>query len=145
MALGFSLYVFVDSQRRDRRDIFLKVNEYLTNDDILRGRHILFQKVTDEASVEHLNVHDFRDVNRAITAYNMLALYVKNQYVDERDVMDMWAIPIYRAWRVAQPFITYREHAHGYNPWPYFELLAQKSKEELIRKGENIDLMERTA
>ena len=44
VAFGFSLFVFVDSRRRDRRDVFLKINEYLTSEDILRGRYVLHKK-----------------------------------------------------------------------------------------------------
>ena len=52
LAFGFSFLVFVDSRRRDRRDVFLKINEHITSEDILRGRYVLHQKVTDEASVQ---------------------------------------------------------------------------------------------
>src|ERR1700761_3050107 len=81
-ALCFSMYVFVDSRRRERRDMFLKIHETLINDDLQRGRQLLFIKVTDECSVESLNPDEYRDVNRALGTYNILGLYLKNGYVN---------------------------------------------------------------
>ena len=142
LAFGFSLFVFVDSRRRDRRDVFLKINEYLTSEDILRGRYVLHQRVTDEANVESLlSDREYRDVHRAITAFNTLGLYVKNGYLDEQDVLDIWAMSIYRAWLTAQPYIAHRERTHGYHPWAFFEPLAKNCQESLARKGEEIKVV----
>lgn len=121
LALGFSMFVFIESRRRDRRDIFLKITEYLTSDDIQRGRYTLFEKVADEPNVERLSDDEYRDAHRAVNAFNVLGLCVKNGYVNERDVLDAWAIPVYRAHRAAQPFLTFRERTHGYPSWPYFD------------------------
>src|SRR5215472_13474915 len=124
VALGFSMFVFVENRRRDRRDIFLKITEYLTSEDIQRGRYTLFEKVTDEASIEELSEHEYRDIHRTINAINILGLYVENGYISERDVIAVWAMLVYRAWRAAQPYVVHRTRTHGYNPWRYAGPLA---------------------
>jgi hypothetical protein len=135
IAIGLSIYVFFDSRGRDRRDMYLKIHEYLVRDDVQRGRYLLFEKVTDEKSIDLLSDQEYLEVNRALITYNALGLYVKNGYVKEQDAMELWAMPIYRAWRAAQPFIAHRETSHGPHPWIYFEFLAQQAEKDLVRKG----------
>jgi len=135
VALGFSIYVFIDSRRRDRRDVFLKIHELLISNDLQRGRYLLFQRVTDEASVQKLSDQEYRDVNRALATYETLGLYLENGYVSKRDVMDIWAEAICRAWHVGQPFIAHRERNHGYRPWPHFEALARAAEANLASRG----------
>jgi hypothetical protein len=134
LALFFSIYVFADNRKRDRRDVFLGIHQLLYSDDLQRGRNILFRKITNEASVEQLSDQDYRDVTRVLGAYNALGLYMKNKYVNERDVMNSWAESAYLAWKCAQPYLDYREHHDGYRPWSNLERLAQKSQQELSRR-----------
>ena len=135
LALAFSIYVFVDSRKRDQRDVFIKMHELLISDDIQRGRYLLFEKVVDEESVKRLTDEEYRFINRAIAAYNLLGVYLKNGYVNERDVMEVWGRAIYRAWITAQPFLAWREYNQGYKALPYFEMLAEKTIEVLTRDG----------
>ncbi len=139
-ALAFSFFVFFDGRRRDKRDMFLKMHQLMISDDIAKGRYILFEKVTDEESVERLSDDEYRDINRALATFNALGLYVENKYLREGDVMDMWAIPIYRVWHIAQPFIAHREQFQGYRPWKYFAILAQKAEHELSRRDNEIEV-----
>jgi hypothetical protein len=76
VALAFSIYVFLDSHKRDQRDVFIKIHELLISDDIQRGRYLLFEKVVDEESVRRLTDEEYRDVNRAIASYNLLGIYL---------------------------------------------------------------------
>jgi hypothetical protein len=140
LALSFSFFVFFDSRRRDQRDLFLKMHELLISDDVLRSRYVLFQTVIDKESVERLTDSEWRDVNRALATLNALGLYLANGYVKERDVMDIWARPICRVWKAAQPVIDYRERLQGYEPWRYFALLAERAQQYLDRGGDSIDL-----
>jgi hypothetical protein len=134
-AFTFSIYVFVDSHKKDRRNILLSMHELLISDRHQKGRYLLFDKVTDEPSVERLSDQDYRDINGAISAYSLLGLYIENGYVNERDVLDAWAVSIARTWEAAKPFLAHREHKHGYNPHIGFEPLARKSQEYMARKG----------
>jgi hypothetical protein len=140
LALNFSFLVFLDSRNRDRRDIFLKIHELLISDDLQRGRYILFQKITDEESIERLTDREWQDVNRALSTFNALGLYMANRYVKEQDVMDTWAHNICTAWKAAKPFISYRERLQGYPAWIYFAVLADKAQQYLGHKGLDTDL-----
>ena len=136
VALGLSIYVFAESRRRDRRDMFLKVHhELLLSDDALRGRQILFDKVTDEASVEILSDDEYREVHRAMGMLNTLAYYMKKGYVDEKDVMGIWAEALYRACLVAEPVIKHREHRTGHSPWTHLDYLAKGTRTYLAHRG----------
>jgi hypothetical protein len=116
--------------------MFLRVHhELLLNDDALRGRQILFDKVTDEASVEVLSDSEYRDAHRAIGMLNTLAYYMKKGYVDEKDVMGLWAEALYRACRAAEPVINHRERRTGHRPWLHLEYLAKSTENYLAREG----------
>jgi hypothetical protein len=135
IALIFSIYVFINNRTRDRRDILMKMHDLLISDDLQRGRYLLFDKVVDEDSVDRLSDQDYRDINRAIAAFNLLGIYVKNGYVREQDVMDAWGRSIYRSWITAQPFLSHREKRHGYPVAVYFGSLAKRASEVLAKNG----------
>jgi hypothetical protein len=141
-ALVFSFYTFTNSRRQDRRSVMLKMRELLVSEDLQRGRYLLFNKVIDEASVRQLDGQEYRDINRALATYNLLGLYVERGYVDEEDIMDVWARSIYRSWVVGQPFLRHREQGGGYKiaAAEYFDRLAEKARKELIQRGENLEV-----
>jgi hypothetical protein len=64
-----------------------------------------------------------------------LEFIFKNGYVNERDVIEVWGRPVYRAWISAQPFLAWREHNQGYKAMPNFEMLAERVQEVLERDG----------
>jgi|SRR5579859_3279261 len=140
LALSFSLFVFVDSRRKDQRDLFLRLHQLLNDADMQRGRYLLFHKAADEASVERLSDDEWRDINRALATFNTLGLYVSKSYVSEHDVLEIWARPIVRTWKAAQPYITYRVRLQGYRPWRYFAFLAEKAQQELDNRGDSSEL-----
>lgn len=141
VAISFSLFVFFDSRRKDRRDLFLKMHETLISDDLQRCRYILFHKATDKDSVDQLTDGEWRDIDRVLAAFSVLGLYVANGYVREHDVMDLWALNICRSWKAAQPFIESRERLQAYRPYKYFTLLADRANQYLHQKGDNTDLI----
>ena len=89
-ALIFSVYVFFNSRVRDRRDVLIKMSEMFISDDLEKGRYLLFNKVTDKASVDHLDDQEYHNINRALSAFNLLGLYVKNGYIGEKDAIETW-------------------------------------------------------
>jgi hypothetical protein len=140
LALGFSLFAFLDGRKKDRRDIFLQIHQLLISEDLRRGRFILFQKITDEDSVERLSDGEWRDVDRALSTYNALGLYIAHRYVKERDVMDLWAEPIFKAWKAAQPYIAYRKRLGDPNPWKYLDFLKERAVREISRTDGDLEL-----
>jgi hypothetical protein len=109
------------------------------SDDVQRGRYLLFEKVVDEASIQSLSSQDYGDINRALAAFNLLGLYVQKGHVEKKEVMDVWARPVYRSWVAAQPFFAHREQNAGYRLGGFFEQLAQQARVELICKGETAE------
>lgn len=140
LALGFSCFVFVDNRRKDQRDTFLRLHQLLNDNDMQRGRYLLFQKATDQTSVEQLTDNEWRDINRVLSTFNTLGFYIAKHYVGEPDVLEIWARPIVRTWTAAQPYIDYRESLQGYRPWKYFDLLAGKAQEHISSKVDNVEL-----
>jgi hypothetical protein len=135
VALVFSIYVFINNRRLDKRNTLIKMHELLISDRYQKGRFILFEKVTDESSVEHLSAEEYRDINSAIAGFSLLGLYVTNKYVNQRDVLDAWSISIARTWEAAKPFMAHRAKEEGYNPHLWFEPLARNAREHLARNG----------
>lgn len=135
IALGFSVLVFSDNRRRDQRDLFLKIHQQMIGERLQSGRRILFQKAKDEAGVAALSDDEYRDVNEALSFYNVLGYYVRKRYVRERDVMEFWAAPVTRAWIAAKPFMAYRMNNDGYHVLDNFEDLAVRAERELLRRG----------
>jgi hypothetical protein len=135
VALLFSMYVFIINRQKDKRDILIKMHEMLTSDRHQKGRYLLFEKITDETSVERLSGEDYRDINGAISGFSLLGLYVQKGYVNKADVLDAWDVSIARAWEAARPFLAHREHKHGYNPHIGFEPLARDAQKHLEDRG----------
>lgn len=138
VALIFSIFVFINNRRQDKRNTLIKMHELLISDRHQKGRYLLYEKVTDEASIDELSDEEYRDINGAISGFSLLGVYVMNGYVDENDVLGAWAVPIVRSWEAARPFIAHRELRTGINPHIGFEPLAKKAQEYSRRNG--IDL-----
>jgi hypothetical protein len=101
LALGFSLFVFVDNRRKDQRDTFLRLHKLLNDNDMQRGRYLLFQKATDQTSVEQLTDDEWLDINRVLSNLNTLGFYIAKHYVSVPNVLEIWARPITRMWKAA--------------------------------------------
>lgn len=139
IALTVSVLGYVDARKRDKRDTFQKIHENLISDDKLHGRQLLFEKVSDLASVTALTREEYRMINRALDAYEALGLYMRRGYVDEQDVLEIWAVGIYRAWVRGAAFIEHRQGYHGTTLWPNYRYLAKRSKEHLEKHGIELD------
>jgi hypothetical protein len=140
LALALSFFVFVDNRRKDQRDTFLRLHQVFNDDEIQRGRHLLFNKATDQDSIEKLTESEWRDITRVIANFNTLGFYLAKHYVSESDVLELWARPIIRTWTAAQPFMTYRQDLQGYRSWRYFDLLARKAQEYRSNKAGNFEV-----
>ena len=58
VALLISMYVLIDTRRRDRRDLFLRLHEQLIGEDPQRGRYLLFQLA--DRPIDALSEEEFR-------------------------------------------------------------------------------------
>jgi len=138
-AILFSLYTWHEGRRRDRRDLFLKVHELMISEDRQWGRELLFRHGKDRETLTGLSPAEFRAINRALATYNALGMYLKKKYVNEGDVMDMWAQPIVRAWHRAEAFVAFRSEQERFWPWPHFAYLASRAEAALRNKGIEVE------
>ena len=63
------------------------MSEMFISEDLEKGRYLLFNKVTDKASVNHLDDQEYHNINRALSALSP-CLYVKNGYISEKDAIE---------------------------------------------------------
>ena len=124
IAVAFSIFVFMEGCRRYKRDVFLKIHELMISEDQYRGRQLLLSHTFDDVSIEKLSLKDRANISRAMAMYDTLGMYLRHGYLIERDVIEMWGNPAYRAWRKAQPFVERRARISGLPAYPNFGYLA---------------------
>jgi hypothetical protein len=134
VALIVSIVNFRRTERRDKRDLFLKVHQGLISADASEGRFLLFQHVTDVESVSRLDATTFQKINRALAWFDVLGLYLARGYLDAHVVMDLWAEPVNAAWTSAKPFIAFRKERTGWEPWRYFASLNLAAEQALASR-----------
>ena len=132
VALSLSIYVLVDTRRRDRRDLLLKLHEQLNAQDRSIGRRLLYQLASEP--VESWPEDQFDRVNNALAYFDVIGMYAELGYVRKDDVLRLWAEPAFRAWKAAQPFLDHRARQSGSRPWPYFARLAQSAEAYLRQR-----------
>ncbi|HEV7949980.1 MAG TPA: hypothetical protein VGP24_09460 [Glaciihabitans sp.] len=139
LALLVSTFTFIDTHRRHRRDTYLKIYELLISEDRQYGRQLLFQKVTDEESVSALTTKEYRLINRALSTYELLGLFLSRKYISSEDVMTVWARPICRAWKLGNAFVQHRQAYIGPTAWRYYEELAGKALEYVDKSNVEVN------
>jgi hypothetical protein len=128
IAVGFSIFVFINGLRRYKRDLFLRIHEIMIGEDQYRGRQLLLSRTFDEISIEQLSLSERANISRVIATYDTLGLYLRRGYLIEDDVLGMWGDPAYRAWRAAQPFVARRRKLSGLPAYPYFDYIARRAE-----------------
>ena len=129
IAIGLSLFVFVEGRRRHKRDLFLKIHETMINEDSYRGRQLLLSRAFDEATIAALTPGERADISRCLALYDTLGLYLRRKHLIEDDVVSMWGDPALRAWQAAQPFVERRaRQSRGQSAYPHFRYLASRAE-----------------
>lgn len=124
IALGFSVFAFLEGRARHKRDLFLKIHELLISEDQYQGRQLLLMGGFDDVSIEGLPIDKRANISRAIGAYDTLGLYLRRGYLIKEDVMSMWGDPACRAWDAARPFVARRERRSRLPAYPHFKYLV---------------------
>jgi hypothetical protein len=125
LAIGVSIFVFVDTRTRYKRDVFLKIHEMMIGEDSYRGRQLLLSRTHDAESIEALRPDERAAISRTLALYDTLGLYLERGYLVEDDVLSMWGTRADRAWGAAQPFVQRRASQTGTtNAYPYFRHLV---------------------
>ncbi|MEU4108705.1 hypothetical protein [Streptomyces sp. NPDC027717] len=136
-----SLYV---ARRKDRRDALLRLHESLISPELQHGRRVLFLMYERGAGVAELSPADYAVVNRAFAAFDVVGLYCHKGYVSEKDVLELWALPLARMKHAGAAFLEYRDsQVAGIPTWPRYRRLADRA--EAYLRGRGVDVARLTA
>src|SRR4051812_2316212 len=105
VAVGVSIFVFIESRTRHKRDMFLKIHEIMMNETSYRGRQLILSQQFDQESMQNLELSKRADVSRTLGLFDTMGLYLYRGYLLEEDVLSMWGTRVGRLWDAAQPFI----------------------------------------
>lgn len=126
-AFSLSLYTWRERKVQDRRDLFLKFHERLIDIELQRGRRILMQKVNsveDAAKLAREAPSDYEIVNRALAMFDIAALYIERNYIDQQLFLEEWGYTYAGTWGRAQFFIAERlarQAPNTWSAWPHFQ------------------------
>jgi hypothetical protein len=132
-ALAVSACAFVASMYRDRRDLLLKVAEYLFTADQQRGRRLIHEMAEAGTPVKDLGDEDYNLVNSALSTLNVVGIYCERHYISRPVVLRYWGATIARTHRDAETFLAHRLAQDGLAPWPQLDQLAEEAQARLDR------------
>jgi hypothetical protein len=141
-ALALSPGAFLTSRWRDRRDLLLRVHDRMTAADQQRGRRLIYDMSTKHKRVEDLSDEDYVSINNALASLNNLGLYYRRRYVRRKDLLELWALPVVRLLRAAEPFLAHRDELAGTHTWPELRTFALDAEKYLQRQGMDIKAVE---
>ncbi|MGW8364426.1 DUF4760 domain-containing protein [Streptomyces wedmorensis] len=130
MAALFAAYTWKAGQRQNRRDLFLALHQRLSEPDAYRGRRLLsdeINSVEDALEMRRNRSEDWRQVVSAVSYFDMLALYVKRNYVDRGLVMDELGSIFARAWEHGRYVLDARQKDLHWRPWWNFEQFGNEA------------------
>jgi hypothetical protein len=137
-ALTLSLGAFLTTRWRDRRDLLLRVHESMTAATQQRGRRLIYDMSAKHTRVEDLSDDDYVLVNNVLASLNNLGLYYRRRYVRRKDILELWALPVVRLLRAAEPFLAHRDELAGTHTWPELRAFALDAEKYLQRQGVDV-------
>ena len=141
-ALALSLGAFLTTRWRDRRDLLLRVHERMVAADQQRGRRLIYEMSARRTRVEDLSDDDYVLVNNALASLNNLGIYYRRRYVRRKDILELWALPVVRLLRAAEPFLAHRDGLVGTRTWPELRSFASDAENYLQRQGVDVKAVE---
>ncbi|MET9651579.1 hypothetical protein ABZZ44_15100 [Streptomyces sp. NPDC006460] len=130
LAALFAAYTWKAGQRQNRRDLFLALHQRLSEPDAFRGRRLLadeINSVEDALEMRRTRPEDWRQVVSAVSYFDLLALYVKRDYVDRGLVMDELGSIFARAWEHGSYVLDARQKDLHWRPWANFEQFGNEA------------------
>lgn len=127
LAFLLSMLAFFYNRQKAKRDAFLAIHEKLIALDIQEGRRFLFTKINSEGDAARLkrrNIEAYQKVNRAMSMYDVLGLYVSRRYVDKSVVLEEWGRNLAMARENAEHFMDFRKKR-----WDHFDKLSSEAHE----------------
>jgi hypothetical protein len=141
-ALALSLGAFVTTRWRDRRDLLLRMHDRMTAADQQRGRRLIYDMSTKQRRVEDLSDDDYVSINNTLASLNNLGIYYRRRYVRREDLLELWALPVVRLMRAAEPFLAHRDELAGTRTWPELRTFALAAEKYLQRQGVEVKAVE---
>jgi hypothetical protein len=133
-ALAFSVATFITTfltnQRKDRRDLFLRIHEGLVSVDQQRGRHLIHELLgTQRKNAGDLTDDQREAINNALSTLNVACFYYVRRYINPDDMLETWAESILRAFEAAEAFLDHRKALwDGGEPWPNLRVFATDAR-----------------
>jgi hypothetical protein len=90
--------------------------------------------VFDVNSVMSLTSEEYGLINRALSTYELLGLFIEKRYISKSDALIVWARPVCRAWKLGAAFVEHRQTYVGDNAWRHYEKLAKLSQKFLEKR-----------
>ena len=129
LAISLSAWTVYVGRRSRRQDTFLRVHELLISPEAQRGRRLLYQmaetgKKPDDGS------DDYAVMNRALSLYDTVGMYVRRNVIPQSWVLDAWHHPLRDIRAPYEAFVRHRQA--DYHPWrPWLDL------KDLVSRAEN--------
>ena len=128
------------THRVDQRNLLLRVHERLIDPEMQQGRRLLHRHAEDGVAwwdATEPDLEQDRDkINASLAFFDTVGWYVKRKHIKADDLLALWAVPIQRAWRRSKhPYVMYRREREGWDCWPFFEFLADRSEQYLRENG----------
>jgi hypothetical protein len=101
VALGTSLATLRFRRSQARRELFFKMHERLVEPDLQKGRRLLAEKVDSVEAARTLRAQapdDYALVSRSLAMFDIVALYARNEFLDERLLLEEWGHTLAKAW-----------------------------------------------
>jgi hypothetical protein len=133
-ALAISMYAAVSTRRRDRRDLYLKMQQHLIEPEQLEGRRLLFAKVQSVDGVRHLREErqdDYDKINRSLSTLEQFGSYVNNGWISRSLVLREWGHTYAAVWSRAGYFVEDREawQESRWSGWPHLRSFGDEATE----------------
>jgi hypothetical protein len=130
IAILFSAFVFAYNRRASKRDLMLRIYDYLIVAERQHGRRILFEMVENHRRPADLTSEEFLAANHAVATLDLMAFLHKRRYVPRRDAVELWGVTTARTYRAARDtgFLAFRDSQHGREIWPYFRAFGQMAE-----------------
>jgi hypothetical protein len=114
----------------------------MTAADQQRGRRLIYDMSTKQKRVEDLSDDDYVSINNALASLNNLGIYYRRRYVRREDLLELWALPVVRLMRAAEPFLAHRVELAGTRTWPELRTFALAAEKYLQRQGVEVKAVE---
>ncbi len=129
-ALMLGVVNYFHAQRRDKRDLFIRIHEELIKPDAAEGRRHLYT-IKDPSDAVAIAGDQERSgaIYRALAMFDLLALYSESEWIDESQVLQEWGYSLRNTLDPANMWIAerYRDREEWHS-WEHYQRLARAAK-----------------